>query len=133
MKVERNIFGFLGVFYLTCALVYFFVFAKMEWVGFFVLALSAAMSLMISGYLAVVGAKNDTPLSDIADATIADGAGALGFFPPHSIWPFWVALVASLMLLGPIFGWWLSIMAFGMGIWAVSGWVFEFYRGDYAH
>ena len=37
------------------------------------------------------------------------------------------------MLMGPIFGWWLSILAFGMGIWAVSGWVFEYYRGDYAH
>lgn len=133
MKVERNIFGFLGLFYLTCALVYFFIFAKHEWVGFFALALAAAMSLMISGYLAVVGAKNDDSLSDLEDATIADGAGALGFFPPQSIWPFWVALVASMMLLGPIFGWWLSILAFGAGIWAVSGWVFEFYRGDYAH
>ncbi|MEL4504186.1 cytochrome c oxidase subunit 4 [Luteococcus sp. H138] len=133
MKVERNIFGFLGVFYLACALVYFFIFAKQEWVGFFVLALAAAMSLMIAGYLAVVGAKNDAPLSDIEDATIADGAGALGFFPPHSVWPFWVALVASMMLLGPIFGWWISILAFGAGIWAVSGWVFEYYRGDYAH
>lgn len=133
MKVERNIFGFLGLFYLTCALVYFFIFAKKEWVGFFVLALAAAMSLMITGYLAVVGAKNDNPLSDSEDASIADGAGALGFFPPHSIWPFWVALVASMMLLGPVFGWWISILAFGAGIWAVSGWVFEFYRGDYAH
>ena len=43
MKVERNIFGFLGLFYLTCALVYFFIFAKKEWVGFFVLALAAGV------------------------------------------------------------------------------------------
>ncbi|WP_420175775.1 cytochrome c oxidase subunit 4 [Luteococcus sp. OSA5] len=132
MKVERNIFGFLGIFYLTCALVYWFGFTK-EWVGLMTLLLSAVMSLMITGYLAIVGSKNDKQLSDDADATIADGAGSLGFFPPHSIWPFWCALTASLMLLGPIFGWWISMMAFGMGVWAVGGWCYEFYRGDYAH
>ncbi|MGO4956469.1 cytochrome c oxidase subunit 4 [Luteococcus sp. Sow4_B9] len=132
MKVERNIFGFLGVFYLTCALVYWFGFTH-EWVGLMTLLLSAAMSFMITGYLAVVGSKNDKQLSDDGDATIAEGAGSLGFFPPHSIWPFWCAVTASLMLLGPIFGWWISMMAFGMGIWAVGGWCYEFYRGDYAH
>lgn len=133
MRVERDIFGFLGLFYMVVGLIYFFVFAKNEWVGLFVLLLSAGLAFMIAGYLWVIGAKNDKPLSNEANADIADGAGALGFFPPQSIWPFWAALVLAMMLLGPIFGWWLSILAFGAGIWAVSGWVFEFYRGDYAH
>ena len=61
------------------------------------------------------------------------GAGQLGFFPPTSIWPFWCALVLAVMLLGPVFGWWISILAVCLGIWALSGWVFEFYRGDYQH
>ena len=84
MKVERDIFGFLGLFYLITGLVYFFVFAQKEWVGLFVLILSAGLSFMITGYLWVIGAKNDAPLSNNADAEIADGAGSLGFFPPPS-------------------------------------------------
>lgn len=132
MKVERNIFGFLGVFYIACALVYWFGFTH-EWVGLMVLLLSGAMSLMITGYLWAVGSKSDVSLADDGDAEIADGAGALGFFPPQSIWPFWAAVTASLLLLGPIFGWWISLLAIGMGVWAVAGWCYEFYRGDYAH
>lgn len=132
MKVERNIFGFLGVFYLVMGLVYFFGFGH-EWAGLFVLILSGVLGLMISGYLAITGSKNDVSLADDKDAVISDGAGALGFFPPHSVWPFWCALVLTLFLLGPIFGWWICILGFGAGVWAVSGWVYEYYRGDYAH
>ena len=61
------------------------------------------------------------------------GAGPVGFFPPQSIWPFWCALVVAIMCLGPIFGWWISLLGLGIGIWAASGWAFEYYRGDYAH
>ena len=39
----------------------------------------------------------------------------------------------DVLALGPVFGWWISILAVCLGIWALSGWVFEFYRGDYQH
>lgn len=131
MKVERNIFFGLGLFYAICCVAYAFI-AK-EVVGVFALALSALLGFMISGYMLMQGRKNDEPLADDATAEIAQGAGTLGFFPPHSIWPFWCALTVTVVALGPVFGWWLVVMGFGMGVWAVSGWVFEFYRGDYAH
>ena len=133
MKVERDIFGFLGLFYLITGLVYFFVFAQKEWVGLFVLILSAGLSFMITGYLWVIGAKNDAPLSNNADAEIADGAGSLGFFPPQSKWPLFVALTAALVFLGPVFGWWLTILGFGFGAVTLTGLLYEFYRGDHAH
>lgn len=133
MKTTRNIFAFLGTFYLAMGLIYFFIFAKKEWVGLFVLVLSAGLAYMIAGYVGVLGSKNDQLLADDENADIAEGAGALGFFPPHSIWPFWCALILSVVLLGPIFGWWLTILGFGAGIVVVSGWVYEYYRGDYAH
>lgn len=131
MKVERNIFFWLGVFYAVMTAVYWY--NAKEVVGLFALGLSAVMSWMIAGYLMMQGRKNDVPLSDVEDAEIMQAAGTLGFFPPHSIWPFWCAVIAALLCLGVIFGWWLVILAFGAGIWAVSGWVFEYYRGDYAH
>ncbi|HIW29411.1 MAG TPA: cytochrome c oxidase subunit 4 [Candidatus Luteococcus avicola] len=131
MKVERNIFFGLGLFYaFACSL---YAYMAREVVGIFVLALSALLAFMIAGYMLVEGRKNDEPLADVADAQISQGAGTLGFFPPHSIWPFWAALTVAVIALGPVFGWWLTVLGFGMGIWSVSGWVFEYYRGDYAH
>ena len=44
-----------------------------------------------------------------------------------------VDLGCSGLLLGPVFGWWLSILGVGVGVWAVCGWVYEFYVGEYAH
>jgi cytochrome c oxidase subunit IV len=38
-----------------------------------------------------------------------------------------------LIVLGVVFGYWLSILGFGAGATALMGWVFEYYRGDHAH
>ena len=57
----------------------------------------------------------------------------LGFFPASSIWPLWAALTMVLIVLGPVFGWWISLLGLGMGIWSLTGWVYEYYRGDYKH
>lgn len=132
MKVERNIFAALGLFYAVMGLIYFFFFGY-EWIGLFVLLLSGVLSWMIAAYVGVIGRKNDRQVFDNPDAEVVDGAGTLGFFPPHSIWPFWCALVLAVVALGPVFGWWLTILGFGLGVVVVSGWVYEYYRGDYAH
>ena len=58
----------------------------------------------------------------------------LGFFAPKSIWPFWAAVVVAVIFLGPALQQaWITLLGLGMGIWATSGWVLEFYRGDYKH
>jgi hypothetical protein len=36
-------------------------------------------------------------------------------------------------VLGIIFGWWLFIIGVGFGSVALSGFVFEYYRGEHAH
>ena len=70
---------------------------------------------------------------DRKDGEIIDGVGELGFFPPASMWPFWCALVVTVMALGPVFGWWLTILGGAIGIWAVTGWCYQYYRGHYQH
>ena len=104
--------------------------------------LGVALSALGSGltlpflfvYLSIIGREVGTARpEDEPDGEIAHGAGTLGFFPPKSIWPLWCALAITVVFLGPVFGWWISMLGFGMGIWAASGMVFEFYKGDYAH
>ena len=38
-----------------------------------------------------------------------------------------------LVVLGPVFGWWLMLLGFGFGALALTGLVYEYYRGDHAH
>ncbi len=137
MKIEARLFLFLTLFFAVAAGFYVFasfaVYGHLEPIGITVLALSFGMTGMITFYLWKVGQKHDFRPEDNRLGEIADGAGALGFFPPKSIWPFWSAVVIAIMLLGPVFGWWLTIMGAGIGIWAVTGWCYEFYVGDYRH
>lgn len=131
MKVERWVFGGLALFFLIMTPVYWF--SSHELVGTWALGLSGAMGVLIYFYVRVLSGKIDRQPFDDPDAEVVDGAGTVGFFPPHSIWPFWTALTLSVICLGPPFGWWISLLGVGMGIWAVSGWCYEYYRGDYAH
>lgn len=131
MKPERWVFGGLGLFYLVVTPIYWF--TAHEVAGTWALGLSGAMALMVFFYVQVVAKKINPRPSDEKDAEVIDGAGPVGFFPPQSIWPFWCALVVAIMCLGPVFGWWISLLGLGIGIWAASGWAFEYYRGDYQH
>jgi len=137
VKVEARLFLFLTLFFAVASAFYVFasfaVYGYLEPIGITVLALSFGMTGMITFYLWKVGQKHDSRPEDDRHGEIPDGAGALGFFPPKSIWPFWCAVVLSIMVLGPVFGWWLTIFGAGLGIWAVTGWTYEFYVGDYRH
>ena len=137
MKVESRLFLFLWVFFLIVSGIYLasslVVEGKIEPIGITVFLLCFAMSLMIWLYLFATGRKmNDRP-EDNVHGEVADGAGALGFFPPKSMWPFICSLVLCIVVLGPVFGWWLTILGAVIGIWAVCGWCYEFYVGDYRH
>lgn len=131
MKVEGWMFAAIAIFLAIVSPIYWLM--SHEIIGTVALIMSVLLFVMIAAYMFTVGRKMDARLEDRKDAEIAEGAGAMGFFPPKSIWPFWVALTVQLLALGPVFGWWISILAVCMGIWALSGWVFEYYRGDYQH
>jgi hypothetical protein len=71
---------------------------------------------------------------DRLDAEIADGAGELGFFPPHSWWPLWCGLTLAVCVFGTAMGtWWLLVIGVGLLAVTVCGWVYEYYIGEHAH
>ncbi|MGJ6980993.1 cytochrome c oxidase subunit 4 [Aestuariimicrobium soli] len=132
LSAETWVFASLLIFFLIVAPAYHFV--THEVAGTVALTLSAVLNLILVVYLSIVGREVGKPRpEDDPDGEIVQGAGTLGFFPPKSIWPFWCALAITVIFLGPVFGWWISLIGFGVGVWATSGLVFEYYRGDYAH
>lgn len=131
MKAESLTFLGLALFFAIVAPVYWVM--SHEPAGTAALILTTLLLLMIGGYLALIARKMDPRPEDRKDGEILEGAGELGFFPPHSLWPFICALTFGLVILGPVFGWWLTILGFGFGAFAVMGWIFEYYRGEFSH
>lgn len=130
---EAWICGGLAVFFAIVAPAYHFIAGEV--IGTIALLLALVLFLMIFTYLMVIGRRElRTPRpSDSPRAEIVEGVGDQGFYPPQSIWPLWCALSITVIFLGIVFGWWISLLGFALGIWATSGMVFEYYRGDYAH
>ncbi|HVK45174.1 MAG TPA: cytochrome c oxidase subunit 4 [Micropruina sp.] len=131
MKVEGWMFAAIAIFLAVVSPIYWFM--SNEIIGTVALVMALLLFSMVAVYLFTMARKMDARLEDRKDAEIIEGAGTLGFFPPKSIWPFWLAITVQMLALGPVFGWWISILAVCLGIWSLSGWVFEFYRGDYQH
>jgi hypothetical protein len=131
VKVEAWIFTVLAIF---CAIV-----TPVYWVmsgdptGTAALILTFFLVLMIGLYLGLVSRRIDPRPEDQKLGEIAQGAGELGFFPPQSVWPLFCALTLVLVALAPVFGWWLLVLGVMVAVITVSGWIFEFYRGDHAH
>lgn len=131
MKIEAWIFGINAVFFALVTPSYW-LFTE-DPTGTSALTMTTGLALLVTFYLAFHANKMDPRPEDLKEAEVVDGAGELGFFPPYSWWPLWCALSLALCVLGVVFGWWLVIIGVGAGSVALNGWVFEYYRNEYAH
>lgn len=131
MKVEGWLFA-AGVFFFgLAAVIYWFV--SYEPVGTVALGFTAGLAFLVGYYLLFTARRIDPRPEDSSDAEIAEGAGELGFYSPHSWWPLPVAFFGAVTFLGVVFGWWLFIIGAIGALLSVIGLVFEYYRGDPAH
>ncbi len=128
MKLQGKMFLWLAVFFLIVTGVYGY--WSGEPAGTTALALAFGLSLMVGFYLSFTARRADTGAQDRPDADVADDAGELGFFSPHSWQPLALAVGGSLAFLGVIFGWWLLYFASPVVLIGLFGWVFEYYRGE---
>lgn len=132
MKAETWIFVITTAFFALVTPAYWLI--THDWTGTSALVMSTLLVLMVSIYLGFHAARMDPRPEDRKDGEIAEGAGELGFFPPYSWWPLWCALTLAVCVLGVALGqWWLFVIGAGIGLVALSGWVFEYYRGEHAH
>ena len=138
MKAEAWIFGACTIFLVLVTPAYWLITDASDhggdWTGTSALAMTTLLTAMVTAYLGFHASRMDARPEDRKDGEIADGAGEYGFFPPFSWWPLWCALTMSVMVFGvAMLAWWLVIIGGVLGAIALSGLVFEYYRGEHAH
>ena len=137
MRVNINLMTILGAFFALLDAVYItwalLTYGRVEWVGTIALGLVALMSIFIGFYLNRSFHAQGAPLpEDRVDAAIDDGDPELGHFSPYSWWPLILASTATLGFLGIAAGLWMFAIAVALFVIAITGWVYEYYRGYHA-
>ena len=108
--------------------------SPVEWVGTIGLVLTSLLAALIAFYVGRVhrAQGGDLP-EDRMDANVDDGDAEQGFFSPWSWWPVVLAGGAALRFLGVAVGPWIAFIALPIGIIALVGWTYEYFRRYFAH
>ena len=104
-----------------------------EWVGTVALVFGALMCAMVAWYLRKTHRAQGGELpEDVLTADIDDGDPELGEFSPWSWWPLVLAGSAAIFLVGLAVGHFLLPVGLALFVVAIVGWVYEYYRGNFA-
>ncbi|MGW7526232.1 cytochrome c oxidase subunit 4 [Streptomyces sp. NPDC054783] len=128
MRIQGRMFVWLSVFMLIMAIVYG-VWSK-EPAGTTALFLAFGLSIMIGFYLGFTARRVDAGAQDDKEADVADDAGELGFFSPHSWQPLLLGFGGAIAFLSIAVGWWLIYFSAPFIVVGLFGWVFEYYHGE---
>jgi len=128
VKIQGKMFIWLSVFILAVAVVYGY--WSKEPAGTTALFLAFGLAIMIGFYLAFTARRVDAGAQDDMEADVADDAGEVGFFSPHSWQPLSLAVGGALAFLGIAVGWWVMYFSAPILMVGLFGWVFEYYRGE---
>jgi hypothetical protein len=131
MKFEGGLFIGCAIFFGVVDIIYWY-FSK-DPTGTAALALAVGLAFLTGFYLLFTGRRLPERPEDNADGDIEEGTGELGFFSPHSWWPLYVGLACALAAFGVAIGWWLFLIGMLAIFLTVIGFVFEYYRGIWAH
>jgi hypothetical protein len=97
------------------------------------LALAVGLAFLTGFYVLFTGRRLPQRPEDDPEGEVEQGTGELGFFSPHSWWPLFVGLAAALAAVGVAIGWWLFLIGALALVLSIIGFVFEYYRGLFAH
>ena len=131
MKIESYLFLGCAAFFGVADLVYWNL--SHDPTGTTALALSVCLAFLTGFYLLFTGRRLPRRPEDDNQGEIYQGTGEVGFFSPHSWWPLFVGLSGALAALGIAVGWWLFLIGALAVILSMIGFVFEYYRGRWAH
>ena len=140
MKSQMAIYWILTVFFLVMAVVYTVwslidpTHGKVEWIGTITLLFSAFMSALVGFFVSLAhkGQKGIDLPEDRLDAEIDDADPELGHFSPWSWWPLVLAAAPAVGVISLATAHFLIPVAAGLLIVGLVGWVYEYYRGNFA-
>jgi len=139
MGVNSRLFWILGVFFVLVDVAYILwslldpLHGYVEWVGAVALGLTAVLAFFLAFYLGrSQSAVGGLLPEDRLDAEIDDGDAEQGFFSPWSWWPMILAAGAALTFLGIAVGVWIAFIGGSIAVVALVGWIYEYYRGNFA-
>ena len=127
MRVEGLIFSLLAVFLFVVGGVYWIL--SRDPTGFTCIILSGGLAFIVGYYVLFTARRMEDRPEDREDAEIAEGAGEVGFFAPHSWWPIALGASFTLTTLGMVFGAFLLVIGLFALLISVSGMLFEYYVG----
>ena len=130
MKVEGLIFALGTAFFLLIAAIYFYV--SRDPIGATALALCGGLAFLVAFYLLYTSKRVYPRPEDRLNAEIDEADPEYGFFSPHSWWPLAVAFSTFVVVLGLIFAVWVVVLGVTLLMLGLIGWMFEYYRGDFA-
>lgn len=131
MRIEGALFGMGFLFYTVVAAIYWYL--SRDEVGTTALALTGALAFLIAFYALYTSKRVYPRPEDRLDAEVDEADPEYGFYSPHSWWPLVVAMGAAVIMLGLIFAVWLLVFGVAVLLVALIGWLFEYYRGEFAH
>ncbi|MFA7322980.1 MAG: cytochrome c oxidase subunit 4 [Candidatus Nanopelagicales bacterium] len=130
MKIEGRIFGLIAIFFVLIAAVYWYV--SHDPIGTTALALCGALGFLVAFYILYTAKRVYPRPEDRGDANIDEADPEYGFFSPHSWWPLVVGFGVFLTAFGLVFAVWLIALGALVLTLAIVGWLFEYYRGEFA-
>lgn len=139
MKANIVIFTLLTVYFLIMSTIYtvinIILHGRPEWAGSVGILFSGALTGFIAYFLVLSKRKQGGQLvEDREDSDVDDGDPEIGEFSPWSWWPFFLAFSLALVILGMCIGnlFWLSIFSLPLVLVGIVGWIYEYYRGNFA-
>lgn len=131
MKIEGWLFGLGAIFYAVVAAAYWFL--SGDEIGTTALVMTGALAFLVAFYVLYTSKRVYPRPEDRLDGNIDEADPEYGFFSPHSWWPLAVGFAAFLVVLGLIFAVWLVVLGVMALMFAIVGWMFEYYRGAFSH
>jgi cytochrome c oxidase subunit IV len=131
MKVEGYLFVGCAAFFAAADIVYWYY--SHDPTGTTALALAVGFAFLAGFYTLFTGRRLPRRPEDNPQGEIAEGTGELGFFSPHSWWPLFTGLACAVAAIGAAIGWWLFLIGMLFVVLSSIGFVYEYYRGAYAH
>ena len=138
MRTNATLFWILAIFFFLMDAVYviwsLIDTGKVEWAGTMGIGLAGTLGVFLAFYMGRSHAAQGGELAeDRPDANIDDGDPELGHFSPWSWWPILLAFSCGLIFLALAVGMWIIYIGGALVAVALVGWVYEYYRGNFAH